>query len=363
MGTADEPVRYGIIGTGMMGVEHIENINELAGGRVTAVADPHPDSRQAAIDAAEGEVAVFDHHRALLDSGACDAVVVATPNMTHVDVLRDVLATDHHVLVEKPLCTTVDDCQRVIEWAEGHRGVAWVGLEYRYMPPIGRLVRDVHAGAVGAVQMMAIREHRYPFLTKVDAWNRFNRNTGGTLVEKCCHFFYLMNLTIGARPERVYASGGQNVNHLHETYDGDTPDIIDNAFVLVEYPDGVRAMLDLCMFADATHHQEELSVTGADGKVEAFLPQSEVRTGRRGVHWIGQVEVESVVDPDVRFEGFHHGSSYIEHTRFIEAIKLGTEPEVTLEDGLWSVAVGEAAHRSIELGRPIDLDEVVPGSS
>ena len=46
-------------------------------------------------------------------------MVVASPNFTHVDVLRDLLATDLHVLVEKPLCTTVDDCYTILELAEG----------------------------------------------------------------------------------------------------------------------------------------------------------------------------------------------------------------------------------------------------
>ena len=46
----------------------------------------------------------------------------------------------------------------------------------------------------------SVREHRLPFLTKVDNWNRFNRNTGGTLVEKCCHFFDLMHRIAAQRP-------------------------------------------------------------------------------------------------------------------------------------------------------------------
>jgi predicted dehydrogenase len=54
----------------------------------------------------------------------------------------------------------------------------------------------------------------------VGNWNRFNKNTGGTLVEKCCHFFDLMTLIIGSKPTRVMASGGQSVNHLDEEYDG-----------------------------------------------------------------------------------------------------------------------------------------------
>lgn len=51
-------------------------------------------------------------------------------------------------------------------------------------------------------------------------WNRFNVNSGGTLVEKCCHFFDLMRLFVGANPVRVMASGAIDVNHKDEIYDG-----------------------------------------------------------------------------------------------------------------------------------------------
>lgn len=118
-----------------------------------------------------------------------------------------------------------------------------VGLEYRYMPPVAKLIDIVKEGALGQVKMVAIREHRFPFLVKVviqlttftsivvtnandlfflqvDNWNRFNCNTGGTLVEKCCHFFDLMRLFIGANPVRVMASGAMDLNHKDEVYDG-----------------------------------------------------------------------------------------------------------------------------------------------
>ena len=86
---------------------------------MTALADPHGPSIDEATSAVGRPVATFADHRQLLDSGECDAVIVATPNMTHVDVMLDVLATDLHVLVEKPLCTTVEDCRRVIDAATG----------------------------------------------------------------------------------------------------------------------------------------------------------------------------------------------------------------------------------------------------
>ncbi len=360
-------LRYGIIGSGMMGIEHMLNIAAIDGAEVTAIADPVTESRELAkafsgLDGVDGRpsIAEFDHHGALLESGLCDAVVVSTPNSTHVDVLGDVLAAGIDVLVEKPLCTTVADCRRVIEAAEDHPGVVWVGLEYRYMPPVAELTRAVHEGVVGDVKMLAIREHRFPFLPKVGDWNRFNRNTGGTLVEKCCHFFDLMTHVLRSEPVRVMASGAQDVNHLDEMYDGEVPDILDNAFVIVDYASGARALLDLCMFAEGSTHQEELVAVGVTGKLEAFLPDSTLRTGLRTDGRPG-VRTETVHDDRVRYEGFHHGSSYLEHLDFIAACRAGSAPGVSLQDGLLSVAVGVAAHRSIDEGRAVTLDEVLAG--
>jgi len=353
-------IRYGVIGTGMMGVEHIENIMALDDAEVTAIADPHHSSldRAALALGVDADVARFTDAESLLDSGLCDAVVIASPNHTHHDVLQAALARPVHVLIEKPLCTTLADCRAVVDAAAdgGADRVVWMGLEYRYMPPTLRLMKELEAGTVGNVRMVAIREHRFPFLDKVDHWNRFNRNTGGTLVEKCCHFFDLMNQVVGSPPRRVFASGSQSVNHLDERYDGERPDVLDNAYVIVDYDGDVRAMLDLCMFAEASKNEQEISVVGDEGKLEALVTESVLRIGRRadGVHRISEVDVPTTA----RHVGLHHGSSYLEHVDFARAIRESLPPSVTLTDGLWSVAIGVAAHRSIDSGRPIDIAEL-----
>ncbi len=354
-----DDLRYGIIGTGMMGVEHIGNLNALDGVTVGAIADPDPGSRHSGAAAAAGNVNVYVNHTAMLESEELDAIVVASPNMTHIDVLRDVLITDTPVLVEKPMCTTVADCREVVELAAERDGMVWIGLEYRYMPPVARLIEEHAGGAVGTTRMVAIREHRFPFLVKVGDWNRFSANTGGTLVEKCCHFFDLMNLLAGASPVRVMASGGQDVNHLNESYDGQRSDILDNAFVIVEYDNGVRGLLDLCMFAEATHNQEEISVVGDAGKLEALIPENVLRSGRRGQHRIGEVDITEVHDDSVRHVGLHHGSSFIEHRRFAQAVRTGGTAEVNPLDGLMSVAMGVAAHLSITEGGPVEMSDVL----
>ena len=350
-------LRYGVIGTGMMGREHIGNIVHLDGARVTAIADPDESSRQEARALLDGDVAVHADYRELLGSGECDAVVVATPNMTHVDVMADVLPTGLHVMIEKPLATTLEDCRRIVEGAADHPGVVWMGLEYRYQPPVAKLLAEVDDGAVGDIRMVAIREHRNPFLHKVGNWNRFNRNTGGTLVEKCCHFFDLMNLIVPSDPVRVMASGAQDVCYRDESYAGETPDIIDNAFVIVDYAGGQRAMLDLCMFAEGGPNEQEIAVTGDLGKAEAFVPENTYRISPRD----GQHRSETVHDDRIEFTGGHAGSSFVEHLLFRDAIVSGRKAEVTVEDGMASVAVGLAAHRSIDEGRPVQMSEVFGG--
>ena len=342
-----------------MGCEHLKNLMGIPDVAVTAISDPNEEPRSWA-ELTMGDrfvgVAQFSDHRDLLASGRVDAVLVASPNFTHRSILDDVLATDLPVLVEKPMCTTVEDCVAVVEAQRSRSAITWVGLEYRYMAPIAELVSQVHAGAVGETRMMSIREHRFPFLVKVGNWNRFSRNTGGTLVEKCCHFFDLMRLTIGADPVRVFASGGQDVNHLDEWYEGERSDILDNAFVTVDWSNGVRSMLDLSMFAEGSVNEQEISVVGTTGKVEAHVPgDGRIRIGDRATRSVREVEVG--IDPDVAHVGFHFGASWIECKRFVDAVRNGSGPEVTVEDGLWSVLIGAAAHRSIDERRVVETSE------
>jgi len=190
-------------------------------------------------------------------------------------------------------------------------------------------------------------------------------------VEKCCHYFNLMDHILREHPTRVFASGGQRVNHLDERYDGRVPDILDSAYVIVEYPSGARASLDLCMFAENSVDNEHVVVVGDEGKLESLLPSLTLRHGRRedwGRREVwGQpsgtgrgVSVRRVWDTRIRYAGQHFGASYIEHERFAHAIREGLPAEISLAEGLRSVATGMAAHRSIDTGLPVALADFLP---
>jgi len=363
-------LRYGLIGSGMMGQEHIRNLTLLDGCEVTAIADPDAAMRARSVETSGGKARAFSDYKDMLSSGLVDALLIVSPNDTHHAILMDVLDTGLPILCEKPLCTTTAHCREVAQKAAGRAAPVWVAMEYRYMPPVQRLLAEIDAGTLGTPRMMAIREHRFPFLEKVEDWNRFNIRTGGTLVEKCCHFWDLMRFTRKSDPVRVYASGAADVNHRNERYDGRTPDIIDNAFVTVDFENGARGMLDLCMFAEGAAWQEEIAVTGDKARVEARVPgparfaadgrerAAEIEISFRATKQVVREEVS--VDEAVLSAGDHHGSTFFQHQRFRDLLRSGKgTPEVSLHDGVWSVAVGEAAEESARTGQAISLTGMV----
>lgn len=359
-------VNYGIVGCGMMGREHIRNIALLPQGRVTAVYDPVEDLARTAADLAGGAqiCATLAEMLALAD---LDALVIVSPNDLHVPQLKEIAETRHlPLLCEKPLYTAPEDEAFLRDFAKGYGAPVWVAMEYRYMPPIA-LLRDEVQEATGGVSMLTIREHRFPFLPKVGTWNRFNIRTGGTLVEKCCHFFDMMRLILQDEPVRVMASAGQAVNHKDETYDGRSPDIWDNGYVIVDFTRGARAMLELCMFAEGSRYQEVISAMGPHGKIEALVPGPgrfwPEHLGKAPVPKVivsprvpnGPREIEVPVAADLLAAGDHNGSTFYQHERFNAVLRGEGSPEVTLEDGMAAVRIGLAAQQSAATGQAVTL--------
>jgi predicted dehydrogenase len=356
-------VRYGLVGSGMMGVEHIRNLAITPGAELVAVADPVETSldwARKALGPRAGAVRSYASAAELAAAGGVDAVVVAAPNHTHREVLEPLFDAGLHILCEKPLATTIDDARWIVDRASAAPGIFWTAMEYRYMPPAAEFIGQVAAGRIGRLRMLSIREHRFPFLAKVGDWNRFSANTGGTMVEKCCHFFDLMRLIVGSEAVRVYCSGSMDVNHLDERYDGRRPDIIDNSYTTVDFANGVRAMLDLSMFADGAENQEEITAVGDEARLDCLIPEgSLVFSPRVGFMNPKRVERHHVpVEAHALEAGSHHGATYYQHQKFFAAVSGSGPVEVTATDGLMAVAIGTAAEISAREKRVVTMDEL-----
>jgi predicted dehydrogenase len=361
-----KPVRYGIIGCGMMGQEHLRNIALLPEAEVVAIFEPDAGMRAEAARHAP-QARMVGSVAEVLAVAEVNCLLIASPNFLHLGQLEEIAATRPlPVLCEKPLFTDIADAGRLARLKASYPAPVWVAMEYRYMPPVAHMVREAQA-ATGGVKMLTIREHRFPFLHKVGDWNRFNRQSGGTLVEKCCHFFDLMRLIAGADPVRVMASAGQDVNHKDERVAGEAPDIWDNAYVIVDFANGLRAMLDLCMFAEGARYQEEISLVGPTGKIECLVPGP----GRFWPAHLGEAPVPQVivsprdpkgprvlevpVDPAILAAGDHNGSTFYQHQGFARVVMGQGAVEVSLTDGWWAAAIGMAAQVSAAEHRAVDL--------
>ena len=363
-------INYGIIGCGMMGHEHLRNIALLPETRVAAIFEPDENMARQALEIAP-EAVLVESIDALLAVKALDCLLIVSPNYCHIDQLEQIARTRPlPILVEKPLFTNPQDIARITAFITHYPAPVWVAMEYRYTPPIAALLTEVEA-ATGGAKMLTIREHRFPFLEKVGDWNRFNRYTGGTFVEKCCHFFDLMRLVLHSDPVRVMASGGQDANHLDERYQGEKPDIFDNGYVMVDFASGARAMLELCMFAEGARYQEKVSAVGPKGKIEALVPGP----GRFWPAHLGAPPVPQIiisprnpkgplvrdvpVDPTILNAGDHNGSTFYQHQRFLALVRgSGDKAEVSLNDGKMAVMMGMAAQISMQEHRAVRLDEL-----
>lgn len=295
-----------------------------------------------------------------------DALVIVSPNHTHHQLLIHLLPLEIPILVEKPLCTTLCDTKDIVRRMATRKAPVWVAMEYRYMPPTSRLIREIQSNRIGKLKMLSIQEHRYPFLEKVGDWNRFSENTGGTLVEKCCHYFDLMCLITNARPIRIFASGGCDVNHKEERYAGRTPDIIDNALAIVDFDNGMRCSMDLCMFAEGSDPQEIITAVGDEGKLVVSLPGPDrfwpdTPPQHANIAYMPRKaippSIETIeVDEKLLAAGDHHGGTFYQHMKFAEVIRSGADVEVSVSDGAVAVAIGLAAEQSIKSGKAVNID-------
>ncbi len=361
--------KFNIIGAGIMGLEHLRAT--IAEGRATihGVYDPNPRSVAVANQAFSmfsqgGSLYSYDSLADACNEPAVDGLIICTPNYTHIDVLKEAVKSGKHILLEKPMATTIRDAHEIANIAKQYSAVLQIGLQYRYQAIcVEAIYEALERKAIGAIKTVSILEHRIPFLDKVGQWNKFSKYSGGTLVEKCCHYFDLMNLFAQSAPVEVFATGSMAVNFLEFEYENEKSDILDNAFVLVTYENGVRARFDLCMFAPMFH--EQIILCGDQGRLEAreredFLPGPRVKThleilcGEKVPARVSKPSYPSYIE-----EVGHNGATFFEHISFVDNIEGKKTNTATANEGFWSIVVGVAAEESVKSNAPVNIAELL----
>ena len=325
-------------------------------------------------DQAEKVKVLRDYH-ALLAMPEIEAVVVSTPNNTHRDIVIDAFAAGKHVFCEKPMEVTAQRCADLLNaWRQSDR-ILQIGLVYRYSPIFRTMAGMIAEGRIGTPCLAWCHEFREPFpVGREREWRYLEADSGGALVEKDCHHFDLFNWLLDARLLRVQAMGGQlairndGTGEMEpgvsgEPYPGSSaarPEVLDHAWVNLEYEGGKKAHLGLCLFAPG--YDLPVGVLGTRGRLVANVNKQTVEMvvyDRRG----GKHKRE-IIEARTGITGFGqtgHSGGLDQHIEFCRCIREGKPAFCDGQVGLESLYPAFAAQRSIaEGGRVVEIKEVIP---
>jgi predicted dehydrogenase len=198
----DSPVGIAIVGAGLMGASHaataamcrsvrLVGVHATATEQADAVASRHGCERFESLDG-------------LLADERVEAIVVATPTDTHVDVAALALAAGRHVLVEKPVTRTLEDALRLRALARGAERVLGVGHVIRYFPEYRELGASIERGDIGTPAVATFGRRCQQPDWAPDHWHTDMARSGGVAVDMLVHDVDLVRWYFG-EPTEVYA--------------------------------------------------------------------------------------------------------------------------------------------------------------
>jgi predicted dehydrogenase len=327
------PVRVGVIGCGYWGPHLVRNLHDIADSKLVAVSDVRPE-RLEYVGARYPGVRRFVDHQELLATGV-EAVVVASPIDTHYALAREALLAGKHVLVEKPLATSVVEAAHLVALAQRQGRVLMVGHTFVYNPAVEELRRRVEAGDLGRIY--------YGDSARLNL-GLFQRNVN-VLWDLAPHDISILMHVLGQRPVVVSARGSTCVRAT----------VHDVCYLEIHFSGGATAHAHVSWLDP--DKVRRLTLVG-DRRMAVFDDVSstaKLRIYDRGVEC-------PVTDNYGEFElAYRHGEIVIpyitwreplrlECEHFLQCVRTGARPLSDGEQGLAVVAALEAAERSLRSG-------------
>ncbi len=336
-------IRIGIIGSGFMGRTTAETVTRyLKDAELVSVAGG---SRAEAL-AREYEVDCDLSPSTLFSRSDIDAVFIHSPHSAHAAQVIEAAEHGKHALVDKPMATSVADCDRMIEASRRNHTSLMVAFGQRFRV-CNMVARDIiQDGAIGRIKMISERMLESGGLGALPPWQRRPENLG-TLIGHAIHNIDRIRWLTGAEISSVTAHVQRDAVSGNES----------SAMLLLGLTDGTMATLweswdiaNPCFTSSGfgawiVGEQGNLDLDaygklrmGKDGKWEVVAEQAPV-------DWKGKGMLDAVRMESYRLQG----------EEFLASIREGRPPSVTGEDGRAAVQVALAAYQSAGEGRTIHL--------
>ena len=327
-------MRIAVIGLAGVGSVHVAKVSGMENAELACVCDIVPDIAQRVGE--KYKTAAYTSAEEMLEKEELGGVILGTPPKSHYPLTRMAAEKGVHVLAEKPMASSVDDCQRMIDVCRDRGVTLMVGHKKRFVPALVRL-KELAEGELGPITYML---HRYPHPGMSDKdWFWQEDDGGGPILENAVHAADILGFLMGD-VERVYAEGGTFFAPHRKPQ-------IDCAVYTLHFKSGAIAAVGAGMVSMSGFSFEDFYVANENGVAEvsgAFDSAETIRYAFRS-------------DPGNMHEENYPGAdafkAEIEH--FIECSRTGAEPVASGEAGKKAVAICRAVKKSAEIGQPVDV--------
>lgn len=341
-----EKINVAIIGAGFISDYHIDGIRAAGGAQITTLVGRTEDkTRQRALDFDIPDFST-DYQTVLADSNI-QAVVIATPDATHLPIATKALEAGKDVLLQKPMAMTSDQCREIIAAASKSSGRLSVSFMHRYFPEVRWLSRALQQNRFGRIHSIRLR----------------NATPGAGWAE----WFYDPQMVAGGVVMQLGVHGIDLVQHLFGPIASvmavtstmqPARDLDDGRIAQVRVEDNAQAIYRLASGIHVTHEMSWTEVAGCDRfRLEVYFEDATVwlRSQRASVLFShpGAVGSEEWQMADV--EDTPLGQAH--HRHWLQSVSRTADEDDTARAGLSSMIVGEHIYESSRRERMIQIGE------
>lgn len=342
-----------VIGLGNISPSHIKGYLEFPGRcKLVAFVDIYPQKAKKRADEYAPDVEILDSHKKLLGREDIDLISICTPPYTHADIACDFLLDGKNVILEKPMASSLAECDRILEAEKKGGGKLSVIAQNRFRNPIMHLKQMLDADLIGRILHAQIDSHWWRGYCYYDLWWRgsWEKEGGGCTLNHAVHHIDMLNWMMGL-PDKVTAVLS---NAAH-----DNAEVEDISIAILEYPKGSIAQVT----SSVIHHGEEQKVIfqGEKAKIQApwdtfaskSLPNGFPERNRNLEN-----EIKEYYDnlPDLKYEG-HTGQI----DNMITALETGSEILIKGIDGRKTLelitAIYKAGSKRVTVELPMREDD------
>ncbi len=337
-----EKLRVGLIGMGTMGTQHAEVFNSMYNVELKAITDLDI-SRAKKIGNEIGikNVEYYSDYINMLENSNIDAVAIAIPDNLHTEPVIASLQAGKHVLVEKPLATNLEDCDKMVEISKKVNKILMVNYTHRWAPPYAKAKEIFDSGKIGKPVMAYARKNDTINVVE-EKWPWLANSTPPAFLSS--HDIDLVRWFFGSEVKSVYARCYDKIlkSRLINT--------LDAVQALVEFENGAIATFESAWIYPNTFP------TTTDSYIELVAEKGVIHIDRKK-EVIDIADEEAYTYPKMsmgsRIQGRIEGVGRLSLKHFVKCALENKEPLTSGVAARQVALVVDAIHRSIESGQPI----------